>query len=323
METRFILRTIRLWLWLVPALSLTPAITARAGDDPRPAAAAPARHVLIISVDGLRPDAINASETRHLPALIRAGAYCARAQTIRPPITLPSHTSMLTGLTYERHGVTWNHYRDGWIRQPTVFSVAKQAGLTTAMLFAKDKLRYLVVPDMVDFVHGEIPPGAGRLHHSDTHAAGIAATFARSWEHHAWALTFIHFAEPDVAGHRHGWMSERYLKSVAVTDEAIGVILDAIKTSGRLDRTAIIVTSDHGGSGHGHSKNIPENYTIPWICVGPGVTPGLTIDRVVHIYDTAPTALALLGLSAPPGIDGKAVREVLTAPVPAPPPDTP
>src|SRR5262245_36260715 len=56
--------------------------------------------MIVISIDGLRPDAIDAADAKTLKALIARGAYCRKAQTIRPSITLPSHTSMLTGLDF-------------------------------------------------------------------------------------------------------------------------------------------------------------------------------------------------------------------------------
>ena len=95
-----------------------------------PPAPGPARakHVVIISIDGLRPDAIEEAPAPTLLRLIREGAYCPKAETIRPSITLPSHTAMLTGLDYSRHGVSWNNYRRGHIGHPTVFSVATQSG---------------------------------------------------------------------------------------------------------------------------------------------------------------------------------------------------
>jgi arylsulfatase A-like enzyme len=117
--------------------------------------------------------------------------------------------------------------------------------------------------------------------------------------------------EPDVAGHAGGWMKEGYLKAVLSADAAVGTIVDSIKKAGLWETTALIVTSDHGGSGTAHLDNTPENSTIPWICVGPRVRAGLAIARGVRVYDTAPTALALLGLPMPRIIDGRFVSEIL------------
>src|SRR5262245_29542499 len=96
-----------------------------------------AERVVVISVDGLRPDAIEKAPAPTLLRMIERGASCPTAETIRPSVTLPSHTSMLTGLDYRRHGVTWNNWRPGHIAHPTVFSVAAQAGLGTALFCAK------------------------------------------------------------------------------------------------------------------------------------------------------------------------------------------
>jgi arylsulfatase A-like enzyme len=110
-------------------------------------------------------------------------------------------------------------------------------------------------------------------------------------------------------------MGPEYLDGIRTVDKAIGSILAAIERNGGFERTALIVSADHGGSGRGHYRwmepDRAENVTIPWICVAPGVPAGLKIDRVIHTTDTAPTALSLIGIGAPEGIDGRPVEEVL------------
>ncbi len=148
-----------------------------------------------------------------------------------------------------------------------------------------------------------------------TTAEMLERAFAASWPKEKWPLTFVHFREPDEAGHKKGWMGPEYIEGVRHVDKAIAGIVETIEKNGGFEKTALIVTADHGGLNRGHYRwmepNRPENVTIPWICVGPGVPAGLKIDRVIHTYDTAPTALAFIGLGAPEGIDGKAVEEVL------------
>ena len=67
------------------------------------------RHVVLVSIDGLRPDAISAYGAPTLGRLLNEGAYTLAANTIHPSKTLPSHTSMLTGQPPDRHGVLWNN----------------------------------------------------------------------------------------------------------------------------------------------------------------------------------------------------------------------
>src|SRR6185295_5992281 len=148
-----------------------------------------------------------------------------------------------------------------------------------------------------------------------TTAEMLGHAFTQSWTFKKFDLTFIHFREPDENGHQFGWMGPQYLKGLKAVDAAIAQVVATIEKNGGFEKVALIISADHGGSGRGHWRwlepNRPENVTIPWICVGPGVPAGLKIDRVVRTYDTAPTALAFLGIGAPEGIDGHAVEEVL------------
>src|SRR5688572_31117328 len=78
-----------------------------ASDAPTRAPVRP-RRVLVISVDGLRPDLLLRSDTPNMHRLFRSGCYTFWARTVPQGITLPSHTSMLTGVTPRRHGIEWN-----------------------------------------------------------------------------------------------------------------------------------------------------------------------------------------------------------------------
>src|SRR5690606_25667925 len=99
-------------------------------------------HVAVISIDGLRPDASSKFGARTLQRLMREGVYSLEARTIYPSKTLPSHTSMVTGVSPEAHGITWNedHVDEhGVVPVSTMFEVAKAEGLHTAAFFSKSK----------------------------------------------------------------------------------------------------------------------------------------------------------------------------------------
>ena len=100
------------------------------------------RRVVVVSVDGLRPDALSAARTPTISRLWKRGAYSFRAQTIFPPKTVPAHASMLTGLTPKRHGMVKSKWKPGQatIAVDTVFTLAHAHGLKTAMVVAKLKL---------------------------------------------------------------------------------------------------------------------------------------------------------------------------------------
>src|SRR5687768_8438547 len=137
-----------------PATQSVNAVASRAARSPPTGRVT--NHVMIISIDGLRPDAIDLFRAPTLQRLMREGTYSRDAQTVLPSTTLPSHTSMLTGVDVDVHGVTWNSDETasdrGPVSVPTVFSLAHAAGFRTAAFFGKGKLQHLHLPRTLDYV---------------------------------------------------------------------------------------------------------------------------------------------------------------------------
>ncbi len=268
------------------------------------------KRIVLISIDGLRPDAINSKNAKNLYALSHAGLYFPNAQTIKRSVTLPSHTSMLTGLDVKRHKITKNKPLPSYIKYPTVMQILKKHGKTTAALFSKEKLKYLFPPDSHNYLYGR---GHNGIDYNQTRAANVAAEFSRVWTTQDYSLSFIHIREPDSAGHKHGWMSDEYLnQAVTTADEAVGHIYNLIKNSRYADNTLLIVTSDHGGKDTTHWHQRPEDLSIPLMVVHPAISPELRTDSDVSIYDITPTILYLLDTPAPKGLDGRIIERIKT-----------
>lgn len=260
----------------------------------------PSTGALVVSIDGLRPEAIPLADTPNLDRLIARGAIAWRAQTVLPSVTLPGHVSMLSGTSPEVHGVRWNSYQPerGHVAVPTLFSVAHDAGLTTAMFVGKVKLAHIAVPGTVD-TYAYVASG-------DAQVVRLAAEHLRAASP---AVLFVHLPDVDTAGHQGGWLSAPQLDAVTRADAAVGVLLEALGALGRLEDTLIVVTTDHGGLGTGHGGAEPESMTIPWLIAGPGIRQGCTIQREVRVYDTAVTVAWALGLPLPPEWEGRPVVE--------------
>ena len=262
-------------------------------------------HVVIISVDGMRPDAIARFAPRFIGQLAREGATALNAQTIKPSQTLPSHTSMLTGTEPSVHGITWNSdqtiVRGQELPVPTVFAIAKQSGLTTAAFFSKSKFHHLEIARDLDY--SQSPNGGwGKIL-----AFRTAEDVDRILNHSRPNLMFVHLGEPDYTGHFIGWMTGAYGSAVHAADKAIGRILGAADRAFGKGKYVVILTADHGGSGRAHLKEAAENRTIPWIAWGQGVRPGTALPAGIRTMDTAATALWLLGIPIPPHIVGRPV----------------
>jgi arylsulfatase A-like enzyme len=206
---------------------------------------------------------------------------------------------MVSGVVPSKHGVTWNdRFRParGYLPVPTLFTVAREHGLSCAAFVAKDKMRHLAAPQDCPVFRR---PG--------TTADVIARAAAAYLSERRPDVMFVHFADADSAGHAQGWGSPQQVRALEEVDAAIGQLLTAARKAGVAKETAVIISADHGGHGRSHGSDRPEDTTIPWICAGPGVRRGQEVTVPVRTFDTAATAVALLGLPRPPVWDGRPV----------------
>jgi predicted AlkP superfamily pyrophosphatase or phosphodiesterase len=298
----------------IPTATLTPSPTLPAPTDtalPTPTftPAPPIARVLIVTFDGLRPDAIAASKMENLLALMQAGAYTLSARTIMPSTTLPAHSSMFLGTCPAKHIVRWDEYvpQNGYARGTDVFDLAKAAGLRTAMVVGKEKLRQITEPASTDYF-----AFVDETDKTDdfTTVEGLALEQIRR----GFNLLFVHFPNGDLAGHEFGWMSREQFKAYAGDDRSFGRLVQSLKDHGMYDSTIIIVTSDHGGHDTTHGTDSVEDMTIPWIISGPRVLPAV-LQTQVRIMDTAATIAYVLGLPQQPEWDGVPVFEAFGAPI--------
>ncbi len=320
--------------WSVVVLAAMLGIGAQAGWG------AGIEHVFHISVDGLRPDAVTTLTDAQLPNFHRLrseGAFTDNARCdYLTSETLPSHVTQLTGRAqrnkYGSIGVGAVYTGHDWLSNSTppltttlesnkgsyvagAFDVAHAAGLTTGLYASKTKFSLFPQswPTLID--HSLIAN-----YQSAALVNQMKADFATTVQ----GYTFLHFYEPDYAGHTYGWMSEGYLDSVQVVDAYLGEILALIAATPALaGKTAIVLTTDHAGTGFNHADPaIDTTYTIPFYVWGPGVPSGADLYAMnpltrldpgtgrpsyldplqpIRNGEAANVALDLLGLDAIPG----------------------
>ena len=259
--------------------------------------------VLILSIDGFRPEAIELTPMRNLQTLMQESAYSLTAQTIFPSSTLPAHSSMLTGLCPDKHGVDWNDYRPdrGYANGKDIFDLAHAAGLRTVMVVGKEKLRQVTEPestDVFEFINDR----------DVVIAARVAELIPQGFD-----LMFVHFPTPDWMGHEYGWLSPEQYSVLFRADEAIQTILNALGDADLRKDTLIIITADHGGHDTTHGSSRLEDMTIPWIIAGPGVG-HIVLSTDVNTTDTTATVAWALGLPLQPEWDGRPVLEAFGLP---------
>ena len=264
-------------------------------------------HVVIVSIDGLRPDRALLADMPNLRRLLKQGAYTFWAKTTAVSITLPSHTSMLTGVTPQKHGIEWNRdlpfSEPVYPKVPTLFEMASQVGYTTALVAGKSKFSALCKPNTVTWV--SVPSEAKGDNEE------VLANAVKIIEEKKPDVLFVHFTDVDTVGHAKGWGSTEQLACIEKTDRQLGELIASLNRAGLWDSTFMIVTADHGGAGLTHGADDARSRHIPWIVVGPGVRKNFDLTSSasleVRTEDTCATACYLLGLPQASYFDGKPV----------------
>ena len=279
-------------------LTKTPAPTSTPTIIPTPSKANIER-VIVISYDGLRPDAIDLAPMPNLIELRDNGAHAPlNARTIDYPATSPSHASMLSGYCMEDHGVIYNKFFQymGYSKGVDIFDLATQADMKTIMIVSKDKLRQMAEPETTDVF--EVAYGEPAIQRA------VLAQLEEDF-----GLMFVHFAGADNRGHKYDWMSGEYMKVLREGDAVLGEIIKTLKEKDMFETTFFLITSDHGGHEGNHIGLVIEDYRITWIAYGPGVIPQ-ELDLKMYTMDTAATVAYALGFPIQADWDGIPVYQI-------------
>ncbi|MEV0916920.1 alkaline phosphatase family protein [Streptomyces sp. NPDC049967] len=268
--------------------------------------------VLIVGMDGLRHDRIDAANAPHLKAMMAAGTYARSllyANPMAPTVSGAGWSTISTGVWPDKHGVKDNNF--------TGRRFDEYPGLLARLAQVKPALSTYAAVDWPPLdTYGAITAGADATlvlpQHdipNDQKIADEAASLIRDQNPD---VLFVYFGYTDQVGHESG-TGDRYLDAIAGQDVHLGKLWDAIKARPTYasERWTVIVATDHGhvdAGGHGGSS-IEERRTFI-LAQGPGIEAGgRPIDT--RLVDIVPTVFRQLGLSVDPswGLDGKPVQE--------------
>jgi len=280
-----------------------------------PAGGALVPKVLLIGIDGVRPDVLAEVPTPHIDALAATGSYTSNARTGMPSVSGPSWSSMLTGVWPEKHGVVDNDftgkrydlYPDFLTRiermhpELATFAVVDWEPLGAA----EDGIP--TISDAVDTKHVLDGYEVGWVE-------GDERSVALAVEHLATAdpdALFVYLGNPDEVSHEHESIGPEYRDAIALADAHVGRLVAAVRarTTYAQEDWLVLVSTDHGRTNAGeHGGDTPEERTIFFLASGPSAVVG-TPPGTVQIVDVAVTALAHLGIAADSawGLDGRVV----------------
>ncbi len=260
-------------------LSLTQTIpaTQKAATEPTES------RVIMISIDGLIPEYYTQPAqlglgVPNLTLMKLGGAYADGVEGIYPSVTYPAHTTLITGTRPATHGIVqniifeaptvpqtreWYWFADA-LKSPTLWSIARRAGLTTASVGWPVTVKADIDFNMPEiFDPAENPPTAKRtLQYStpglvqkafaanpstdtttDGRRTAISEYIIKEYKPH---LLLIHLVELDSAHHKYGPRTPEALQVAERQDAYIGRIIEATKQAGVYDKTTFILVSDHG-----------------------------------------------------------------------------
>ena len=255
------------------------------------------KKVLLISIDGMRPDGLKASGNPYLKKLEELCAYTYSASSMVPSVTFPCHFSMTHSVTPQRHGILTNTYVPQVRPVKGLFEKIKEAGGVCAMFYGWDPLRDIALPTalkIATYINAYMEESA------DT---AITDACERAIERYKPDFAFLYMVDTDEkGGHDNGWMSEEYLRRISIAVDNVKRMIDRFG-----DEYRVIIMSDHGGHDRSHGSTMPEDMTIPLFFYGPEFTPGEIKDRELSLLDIAPTVTAVLGIAPDPEWEGRSL----------------
>lgn len=321
---------LRLWPVAVLLLVLAPLAQgpARAAEDnPSPPS------VILISVDTLRADHLScygyhAHRTPHLDALAVSGTLFTQISS-QVPLTLPSHTSLLTSTYPFWNGVNENGevVKPGMVTLPGILrshsykTAAFIGGYFLARRFGLDQ-GFEVYDSPFGAAQGSLAKALDLKRPAGTVIGSAEKWLEQNTSHPYFA--FIHLFDlhmpynPPARWHR-AFKGDDYDAELAYVDATLGSFCAFLKAHGLYDRTLIVLTSDHGESLGEHGESTHGYFTyqstlhVPLIIHWPadGAPRPAKVQSPAGLIDVAPTILQSLNVPLPPSFQGHSLLDEL------------
>ncbi len=279
----------------------------------------PENRVLVIGIDGVRPDALQIADTPAIDELISVGAFTNNTKILgdryrdNETISGPGWSSFLTGVWAGKHGVNDNTFRgENYDEYPHFFAYLKRAfpKAVTGSFVDWEPIDTFILRD-ADV--REVCPASSKdsLAQKDEKLANKAAKFLAQQNPHA---VFVYFGQVDEIGHQDGFHPSvpSYLQALQAVDAHVASLIKAIQSRPEYlaENWLVIISTDHGGRGRKHrgGHDISEIFTTFLIVSGSSSIQG-EIKEPSYIVDVPVTALTHLGVPVDAAwqLDGKAV----------------
>jgi len=285
-------------------------------------------NIVLITLDTTRPDRLGAygytkAKTPNIDNLAHSGVLFKRAYS-PVPLTLPAHTSILTGTYPPYHGVRNNGKYVLSSKATTLAEILKTFGYTTAAFISSYILDSRFGLDQGFDYYGDQLDNSSKLKNleSERKAESTFTEFAHWFKKYQGNNFFvwIHFFDPHYPYDppepykSDPELSDPYDGEIAYMDSYIGEVVRLLQAKGYADSTIMVLAGDHGEAFGEHQEYghtiycYEENIRVPLIFYGPRFVPaGKEIAESANLVDIFPTILDLLRIEAPHKVQGKSL----------------
>ena len=252
------------------------------------------KKVLLILVDGMRPDGVKVCGHPFVRELEAHSLYTYNATAVMPSVTLPCHFSLFLSVDPQRHGILSNTYVPQVRPINGICEVLKAANKNSAMLYNWEQLRDLSRPGNIcysKYLNMQVFGGdESNAMLTDDAMALIGKGIPD--------FTFLYLGWTDEAGHSSGWMGQEYIESISRSFDCIERITRSLP-----DDYLMVLTADHGGHERRHGENVPEDMTIPMFFYNPSFKSS-QLEKA-SIIDIAPTIVKAMGIEPDSDWEGR------------------
>ena len=254
------------------------------------------KKVILISIDGMRPDGLKAAGNPFLEYLEKNCTYTYTGSSADPSVTLPCHYTMAHSVSPKRHGILTNTYVPEVRPVVGIFDKVSMFGGVSAFFYGWDPIRDIAKPGAFKFTT-HIQAYMSKSVDTELTDEALRVIGERKPD-----LAFLYLVDTDdKGGHDNGWMTDEYLRRVSIAIDNTKRIFDAFG-----NEYSIIIMADHGGHDRSHGTTLPEDMTIPFFFYGEDFEKGKEIDGI-SLLDIAPTIAKLLGIPPEKEWEGKSV----------------
>jgi predicted AlkP superfamily pyrophosphatase or phosphodiesterase len=265
------------------------------------------RRVVLVVLDGLRPDAVDRFDLTHVRGLSAASASTMSARTVTPSVTAAAMASIFSGVPPAYHGLESDRFHIPRSRGPMhlIPRLLADAGQPTSAFIHHVPFLYAALAKRI-----ARHVGVTKAHFGGECAEAILAAAQPTLEQQRRGLIMLHWPDADRAGHEHGWMSAGYERGARALDASLGTLVAQLDLA-RDPATLLIAFSDHGGGGavyNDHDSDHPLDQTIMCMLAGAAVEPR-ELTGPVSLLDIPATILWSLGVARPASYAGRALIE--------------